>query len=373
MSHHNDKPKPPVLRRHLSTENTSKLPGATSLALSAENLEIYNSMHSHTVIEITDLKPMLPGDAWPKSNRDRINTEESVDSTTSLNDEHSPLPDDHPSRPLTHPSSVDGSTLRRRFLNLFHQHRSRLLLACGLALGSYAVSVLVSLLDAGDRSIGDKSDETSRHSPAHITHPAEALSSLAYALVSCRLSLRVPLFVLSVASFCLWANSSHAINLVDITSIFWVMVCVTIAMMPEARHKDRVLVSLNVLVVTFMLTVVSMGLSPGVVTYYHDNLIIITALIYGMCGVVGSAFYLSSRRYLAALGLISGGFVCKLMYIFQGQRWGTAVFHLASAAGIAMLVGLSDDKTMQHQAQAQSAHGGKQRETHYAGESLTTK
>ena len=91
-----------------------------------------------------------------------------------------------------------------------------------------------------------------------ITSPANAISSVSYAIVDAPLPVKIPMMVLSIASYSLWSNSITTINFVDVTSI----------------------------------------------------------------------------------AIVSFGFICKLLALYQNQYWGTCVFHIMSALGVWVLLKL---------------------------------
>jgi hypothetical protein len=90
-----------------------------------------------------------------------------------------------------------------------------------------------------------------------------------------------------------------------------------------------------------MITIISISYTNLVLTYYKDNLVIITGLIYGLCGINMSTFYIRKPKFIIGIGIISFGFICKLLTIYQDQYWGTSIFHITSALGIGILLQLS--------------------------------
>jgi hypothetical protein len=173
-----------------------------------------------------------------------------------------------------------------------------------------------------------------------IAQKANSISSVSYALVDAPPLVRFPLFVLSVASVCLWAYPTTAVNFVDVSSIFWVIIAVTINIFPNAKHTNIVLGVFNLLFVVFLVTTIVLKYDTIVLTYYADNLVVLTALIYGLSGLKMSSFHATNPLFLQGMLCISFGFICKLMTIFQGQYWGTAVFHTMTALGTHILLRL---------------------------------
>ena len=177
--------------------------------------------------------------------------------------------------------------------------------------------------------------------PTHswtIQYPANAWSSALYALPNAPISIKVPLLTLSIASFGLWSNQSTAINFVDVTSIFWVIVVVAIYILPGAAHKHRTIMVLNSAFISAMSTTLYLGHEGTVLTYYHNNIVPITGTIMVLCTVNTASYYGHVRVYMLGSGLIVVGFGFKLITIYMDKYWGTCIFHTTTAAGIAVLL-----------------------------------
>ncbi len=171
-----------------------------------------------------------------------------------------------------------------------------------------------------------------------IRHAANSFSSVSYALVDAPPLVRFPLFILSVASVCLWANSTTHVNFVDVTCIFWTIIAVTLNIFPNAPHKNVVLFIFDGAMIVMIITSIVTNYDVAILRYYSDNLVYLTAIIYGLCGISMSIFYATNPIFLTGMGCISFGFICKLLTIFQGQYWGTSLFHIVSGLGIHILL-----------------------------------
>jgi hypothetical protein len=90
--------------------------------------------------------------------------------------------------------------------------------------------------------------------------------------------------------------------------------------------------------IAMIITSIVLNYDGPVLLYYSDNLVYLTAIIYGLCGISMSSFYATNQIFLTGMGCISFGFVCKLLTIFQGQYWGTSFFHIVSGLGIHILL-----------------------------------
>ena len=174
-----------------------------------------------------------------------------------------------------------------------------------------------------------------------IRHQANAWSSISYAIIDGPPAVRFPLLVLSIASFNLWANSTEIVNFIDVTSIFWVIIAVTISILPQARSAQFMLLVLNVSCILAISIIICISYTNIILHYYSENLVVITGIIYVLCGLNMAAFYITDKTFVLGISCISVGFVFKLLTIFGGQYWGTCLFHLLSALGTGILLQLS--------------------------------
>ena len=178
-----------------------------------------------------------------------------------------------------------------------------------------------------------------------IKNQANAWSSALYAFPVAPLSIKAPLLTLSIASFGLWANSTPAVNFVDVTSIFWVIIVVSIHVLPGAKHKNLVIYCIDGAFASAIATTLYLGYEHVALNYYQENLVPITGIIMGISVANTTSYYGNVRLYSVGTGLIVIGFGCKLLTIYYDQYWGTCVFHTSTAAGIAVL--LSDKLTLE--------------------------
>jgi hypothetical protein len=168
-----------------------------------------------------------------------------------------------------------------------------------------------------------------------MRHPANAISSFAYAAYQTNKGVQLPLFVLSVSSFNLWSLDNSYINFVDVTSIFWTIVVVTLN---TIKDNHFVIYAVDGLIILYITVVFGTGAQERVVKYYSENLIQLNAIIYLLCAVVGLSLHRGSKHFLIGSMCITTGFACKLLTILANQYWGTCVFHLLSAAGIGQML-----------------------------------
>ena len=170
-----------------------------------------------------------------------------------------------------------------------------------------------------------------------IESPANAWSSALYAAPDTPLTVKIPLLVLSIVSFGLWSNQTIAINFIDVTSIYWVIILVSTSILPAAKHKTLALMSVNGIFSSFITTTLCLGHEGKILDYYHSNLIPITGTIMVISTINTAAYYGHVRVYLLGAGMIISGFGLKLLAIYCGQHWGTCLFHISTAGGIAVL------------------------------------
>jgi len=181
-------------------------------------------------------------------------------------------------------------------------------------------------------------DFRSPFQPWIISSPANAWSSALYAFPVAPLQVKIPLLVLSIASFGLWSNQTFSVNFVDVTSIYWIIMLVSTNILPDAKHKTLALASINGLVSTFITTTLCLGREHAIIEYYHDNLIPITGTIMVISTINTAAYYGHVRVYWLGAGMIITGFGLKLLAIYCEQHWGTCLFHMSTAGGIAVLL-----------------------------------
>jgi hypothetical protein len=98
------------------------------------------------------------------------------------------------------------------------------------------------------------------------------------------------------------------------------------------------LMSINGLFTAFITTTLSLGYEGEVLTYYQENLVPITGTIMVISCINTGAYYGHLRVYLLGAGMIVSGFGFKLLTIYGGQYWGTCIFHMNTACGIAVLL-----------------------------------
>lgn len=171
-----------------------------------------------------------------------------------------------------------------------------------------------------------------------INTPANAWSSFAYAVIDAPVCLKYPLFVLSIASFNLWSSGRTYIDIIDVTSILWVNVNVTIYVLPDSNHKYKMIYTINGVVTLLLLYTICNRYDSYVFEYYSENIIPDVGIVYIYSGLILSSFHIKDKNYLTGLFSIMCGFTCKMMDIYMGQNWGTCVFHILTALGTELVI-----------------------------------
>jgi hypothetical protein len=175
----------------------------------------------------------------------------------------------------------------------------------------------------------------------YIESIPNAFSSIAYGLIDTPMQIRYSLFILSIVSFNLWAYPNPIINFIDVTGIFWVIIIVTISILPNANYSQKMLFIVNFCISLYITTIISLGKVPVVLYYYKENLVVITGLIYVLCGTIMMSFYIGNKKFQVSILCISVGFIFKILTIFADVYSGTCIFHLLTAIGIGILLQLS--------------------------------
>ena len=187
-----------------------------------------------------------------------------------------------------------------------------------------------------------------------INNQANSWSSVCYALPDAPLSIKGPLVTLSIVSFGLWANSNPIINFIDVTCIFWVIIVVSLSILPSAENKWYMIYFVDTAFVVYIATAIYLDNATSVLHYYHLNLVPITGTIMVLNMVTLGSYYLRYKVFMIGSVLMVVGFACKLVTIYLGYYWGTSIFHTLTALSIAVLLPIDVDQQSQHNIMIQS-------------------
>jgi hypothetical protein len=156
------------------------------------------------------------------------------------------------------------------------------------------------------------------------------------------LSIKAPLLTLSIISFGTWANPSPTLQFIDVTCIMWIIIIVSLSILPKAENKWYMIYFVDSAFIVYISTIAYFGKATAVTDYYDLNLVPIigTVMILNM-GTLTS-YYARHKMFILSSGLMVVGYTCKLGTIYLHYYWGTCVFHICTAIGIAVM--LSIDK-----------------------------
>jgi hypothetical protein len=196
----------------------------------------------------------------------------------------------------------------------------------------FLISLIVSIIG------GYIASQPGNNGEWHIDYPANSLSSICYALPEAPLSIKGPLVTLSIVSFGLWAHSTPIINFIDVTCIYWVIIVVSLSILPNAENKWYMIYAVDTVFVVYISTVICMDCADEIVHYYHLNLVPITGTIMVLNMVTLGSYYSRNKVFMSSSLLMVVGFACKLETIYFGHYWGTSIFHTLTAIAIAMLL-----------------------------------
>ena len=174
-----------------------------------------------------------------------------------------------------------------------------------------------------------------------ITSKFNAISSLTFAgcAVDGPVLIRLSLMVLSIASFCLWSESTMINNVIDVSSIYWVIINVTLHLVSKFNRNNSIIYILNGSAVLFIIFLITSNKSTKkCLDFYQNNLVPLTAVIYIYSGLILCSFYSRDKIFLKGIGVISGGFVLKLLSIYNQFYIGTGLFHILTAYGVDVLL-----------------------------------
>ena len=177
----------------------------------------------------------------------------------------------------------------------------------------------------------------------YVDYPENSWSSICYALPNAPLSIKGPLLTLSIVSFGLWAHSTIIVNFIDVTCIFWVIIIISLSLLPKAPHKWHMIYLVDAGFVVYMVCAIALDYSNELLYYYHLNLVPITGTIMILNMFTLGAYYAGHKMFMLGSSLLVVGFMCKILTIYFGQYWGTSIFHTLTAAGIAVLLPIVEE------------------------------
>lgn len=171
-----------------------------------------------------------------------------------------------------------------------------------------------------------------------INHPENAWTSLIYAFPVVPLYVKMPLYVLAMASFGLWANSNVYNHFIDVTSILWIPIITAVYIHPALPYKMRIAHFVNFAFITFMSVSLYTHYFHTVAGWYNHNIVPTVGTITLASYFVVLPYYYRVRKYQLSCIMTLAGFGAKLTTIYGGFYYGTAIFHALTALSLCVLV-----------------------------------
>lgn len=174
----------------------------------------------------------------------------------------------------------------------------------------------------------------------YIQNPANSWSSICYAIPDAPISIKVPLLTLSIISFGTWANPIPTLQFIDVTCIMWIIIIVSLSILPKADNKWYMIYVVDSVFIVYISTITYFDLAIAVVDYYNLNLVPIIGTIMILNMGTLTSYYARHKIFILSSILMVIGFSSKLGNIYLDNYWGTCVFHICTAIGIAILLSI---------------------------------
>ena len=173
----------------------------------------------------------------------------------------------------------------------------------------------------------------------YISSAFSAWSSMAYMtpVPFVPIEMKIPLISLAVSSFCLWSDPGDACRLIDITSIHWVIFSVMIQKTTSPyRHNTGHIV--NIVFAIFFGYFIGKGLYTPMLEFYTKYMTysvgVVTAI--NVCMTFNTFGF--RRNIVIGVCACMLGFWSKFQDINHGHDWGTGLFHILTAIGVAIVL-----------------------------------
>lgn len=197
----------------------------------------------------------------------------------------------------------------------------------------------VALLWHFNNSHGNMENEVTDPHDWYISSEFNTWSSMAYMLPVPFVSIpmKLPLISLAVSSFCLWSDSGSLCRFIDVTSIHWVIISVMIqkTTSPYRYNTGHVV---NLVFVGFIGYFIEISQYVPIVQFYSTYMTYTIGLVtaINMCMTFNTFGF--RRNIIVGSGICFLGFWCKFRDIDHGDPWGTGMFHILTAFGIAIVL-----------------------------------
>lgn len=169
-----------------------------------------------------------------------------------------------------------------------------------------------------------------------MNSPLEAISSIPYALIPGKWTLRLPLNVLAISSFALWTRWSPLVGFIDVTSMHWAIISTALSIIPTSCScfMSRYMTFINACFVIYILCVILFQLEEKICMFYDTHLYVSIGILLFAMSIVIFPIYFKSRQFILGCSLFFLGFLFKILDIQFILKNGTAIFHLLTALGM---------------------------------------
>ena len=171
------------------------------------------------------------------------------------------------------------------------------------------------------------SDDMTNPDEWYVSNAFNAWTSTSYmiAVPFTHIAMKIPLFSLTVSSFCLWSDPGALCRFIDVTSIHWVILGV---MLQKTTSSYRYITHhiLNVMFCAFIAYHIITGGYHEILLFYNDHITFTVGAVTWLNMMMTFNEYGFRPNILigSMLGLL--GFWCKFRDIFMGIRGGRGFF-----------------------------------------------
>lgn len=198
---------------------------------------------------------------------------------------------------------------------------------------------LVALLWHFNNSHGNMKNELTTPQDWYISNALNAWSSIAYMLPVpfAPDPMKLPLTTLAVSSFCLWSDSGAMCRFIDVTSIHWVVLNLMVQK-TTSPYRNITGHLTNLVFVAFIGYIIGVDQYELIVKFYAEymNYTIGTVTAINMLMTLNTFGF--RRNIVVGAGTCLLGFWCKFRDLNHGDSWGTGVFHILTALGVAIVL-----------------------------------
>ena len=198
---------------------------------------------------------------------------------------------------------------------------------------------LVALLWHFNNSQGNMEHELTDPRDRYISNAFNTWSSMTYMIPVPFVSIpmKLPLISLAVSSFCLWSDSRSICAFIDVTSIHWVITSVMLQKtISPYRHITGHII--NIAFIGFIGYFIGTSRYIPILQFYSEY------MTYTVGAITAITMCMTFNTFGFRCNIIIGSLVCvvgfwsKFRDINHGDPWGTGVFHILTALGLAIVL-----------------------------------